>query len=350
MFASVLAAPKEVTGAELDRLFGCDAEQQPIDGVNLPDLSLLEVIAYLHTLARFVQRHLRQGFVRVSENLVGKVRGRVLISNQIRENLVRARRHPIVSEFSSVCLDTLENRVLKAALDTAAHWLARQPIGVVPPPVNQWIAVSRSALAAVPDYQVNQRDWTTVRKAGLMASYAKPLAFARLVLTRLHLTPTGAADEDGELRTLPFFLDANRLFEGWVGVCLAHAGCDPKAQGTRHQRVCGTSVEFRPDFVLPNLHAVVDAKYKRRDQGQILGSDLYQVIGYARLLEPPGRQGGQDHYTDAWLAFPDIDRRDGPLTLNEAKQQFRANWDGREGIRWPDGFKLGCVTVSLPRR
>ena len=68
MFAAVLAAPVYVTGMELHRLFGCDPDEDPILANHLPQLTLLEVTAFLAMTARFVHRHLRQGFIRVREN------------------------------------------------------------------------------------------------------------------------------------------------------------------------------------------------------------------------------------------------------------------------------------------
>ncbi|WP_295429034.1 hypothetical protein [uncultured Thiodictyon sp.] len=348
MFAAVLAAPQEHTGTHLDHLFGCDVEQDPIDGVDLPDLTLLEVIAYLHALSRFVQRSLRQGFMQIRTNLVGKVRGRVLIAEQIRQNLVHARADRMVCEFTVFNLDTLENRILKAALQATTNWLTRQALpGSLAALLHSWSAISRTGLAGVPEYRVNPRDWVSARKNGLMAAYATPLAYARLVLTRLHIAASGQAAEEGH-RTLPFFLDANRLFEGWVGVCLAAANCHPISQKTSPRTICGKRVEFTPDFVLTDPHAVVDAKYKRldprRNQGRIPVTDLYQIIGYTRLLEIPGQQG----YTQAWLAVPHIDPAIQHLDLGSAKTAFGNNWANRIGTTWPDGYILGCVLVPLP--
>lgn len=363
VFGEVLALPRSVTGVDLDLLFGCDVEQDPIEGVVLPDLTLLEIIAYLSCLSRFIHRHLRRGFVRVRDNLVGKVRGRILISAQVRENLSRARDDRMVCDYMIHSLDTLENRILKAALEVSSRWLARQSLSTtLTITLHQWSAMARVALSAVPEYRVNPRDWAVVRKVGLMSAYAQPLTFARLVLTRLSLSPRGAAQEDSTHRTLPFYLDANRLFEGWVGVCLHHAGYtpDPQEEKTFPNMGPGNGPwRFRPDFVLhQNCRVVVDAKYK---PGGIKVSDLYQAIGYARLLAIPGESqqgecsGGEDGYPEAWLAVPDL------LLVQDsavARSRFEQIWQQRNygqdqaanAVCWRDGLRLGVVKVPLPRR
>lgn len=242
IFASVLAAPSIVTGMELNWLFGCDQESKPIRAIDLPELTLLEVTAFLATTARFVQRHLRQGFVQVRENFTGRVRGRILIAAQIRENQVRARSDRMVCAYQQFNLDTLENRLLKAALEVCSRWIASIPHH--PPQLQHWAWAIRAALAPVPEYRPHPRDWSRVRKKGLMAAYAQPLALARLVLTRLHLMPDGQAEESDQ--TLPFFLDANRLFEGWVGVCLNRVRTSVRGQEWRRLDLLGSSYSLSP--------------------------------------------------------------------------------------------------------
>ncbi len=191
-----------------------------------------------------------------------------------------------------------------------------------------------------------------------MTAYAKPLALARLVLTRLHLKPTGKAEETH--KTLPFFLDANRLFEGWVGFCLSDV-CDSvwsqdwKDFGPEPYRK--KEYKFRPDFIVKAKeqqgHIVVDSKYK--PAGPEL-SDIYQVLGYARLLAEPepslinanGIQGGHG-LSEACFAVPGDDNDD---RISEGMPQllkrFRENWQRRQGRCWGDGFRLTLVKVPLP--
>nr|WP_295394581.1 hypothetical protein [uncultured Thiodictyon sp.] len=176
------------------------------------------------------------------------------------------------------------------------------------------------------------------------------------------LRTTGKAAETE--RTLPFFLDANRLFEGWVGVCLNklnQPGVWVSVQGQSQNRnrefqLEGQSHYFRPDFVVkveeadkPQQKLVVDAKYKPKGPNT---SDLYQVIGYARLLAQPAAQGGdcatgESGLTEACLAIPVNPNLPG---IDANLDQFATNWGSREehGRCWVDGFRLTVVRVPLP--
>src|SRR6266404_1526883 len=72
-------------------VFGCEPEQSVIRGVALPQTTLLQVAVFLRALVDFVRRHLRYGFVGVRANLVGKVKGKILVHETVRQNTVKGR-------------------------------------------------------------------------------------------------------------------------------------------------------------------------------------------------------------------------------------------------------------------
>ncbi len=346
MLTEVLAAPPSVTGIEPEMLFGCDPDAKPIPGINDPDPTILEVIAYLATLARFVQRHLRQGFNRISDNLVGRVRGRINFGGQLRENQIRGRDDRAYCEFSVMNLDILENRLLKAALNACTHWLSLPSLGGrMPQKLARWSFQARAALASVPDYRPMARDWASVRKTGLMRAYAEPLALARLILKRIHVDTSGGVALSHEV--FPFFIDMNRLFEGWVGVCFSEAGAVTHAQVERSLPLPDRRFCFRPDFVIDH-QCVVDAKYKLIDRVDIDNGDVYQVIAYARLLSLNGYgKSDESGLREAWLAVPD----NSPTgNVNNAFGGFKGLWSKRSGTwEWPD-CHFGVVRVPLPKK
>ncbi|WP_295441592.1 hypothetical protein [uncultured Thiodictyon sp.] len=334
VFAAVLAAPPTQTGVEFHRLFGCDPAQAPIEGVELPQLTLLEVTAYLYCLAQFARRHLREDFRRVEENLVGRVRGRVRIADQVRENLVRARADRMVCEFTVLGRDTLENRILKAALAAGLRWLHQQPRSVLPDAVWHWGALGRAALTAVPVQRIAPREWKTARRYGAMRHYAEPLALAELVLTRLHLDPSGCATKGQH--TLPFFLDGNRLFEAWVGVCLGYADCQPEAQ---RERCFSLPNEYRwklrPDFLVSLEdkvgRAIVDAKYKPGKPGN---GDLTRDVRKKNAKNAKERRGaGRRRVSEGWAANRVLV---GPTPGAGCQGQ---------GTRWPSGSISSVASI-----
>ncbi len=327
----------------LSELFNCDPEGQPIPGEPLPDLTLLQIAAYLAALAEFVQRHLRQGFTRVQENLTGRIKGRVRIPAQLRENLAFGRLDRAACEFTVMSLDTLENRILKAALDACTRYLANLECHLAPQ-LARWASIARAALAGVPEYRVNPRDWGQTHKTGLMRPYAHPLALARMILQRLRTDSNGITQE--EAKTIPFFLDMNQLFEAWVGIWLAKTGIKFEAQTEFRNPII-----FRPDFIARAEQIVVDAKYKdiaKDNRTSPSSADVYQALGYARLLAfAENRQ--ESSYKETWLAYPGTPREE-PLRDVAACWERRGENEAESLVTWPDGFRFGVLKIDFPTR
>lgn len=186
-----------------------------------------------------------------------------------------------------------------------------------------------------------------------MRSYARPLSMARVVLDNLHLRAAGDVVGQEARTTLPFFIDMNRLFEAWVGVCLEAANADPAGQVKQSINLLPniSPINIRPDFLCPGrgdqmMSIVVDAKYKL---GPLEQSDIYQALAYGRLVNGymPGL-GAQE----CWLAVPDAGGWHGGI--QEALNEFSHRWQGRctDGnpfYQWPrDGFRFGVIRVPWP--
>ncbi len=104
---------------------------------------------------------------------------------------------------------------------------------------------------------------------------------------------------------------------------------------------------------LPGYRAIVDAKYR---PGRLENSDLFQIIGYARLVAPSGTlaggacQGSGQPAAEAWLVVPIPEAPPGGLSVTSALDEFTVAWKRRPNTAacWPDGFKVGVVRVPLP--
>ncbi len=306
MFVEIATSPDYGQETSSDALFGCEPTQPAIEGVTLPDVTLLQVAVYLRALSQFCQRDLRQDFTRTRESLVGRVKGRILISANIRQNTVRGRADRVVCEFTRMTLDTPANRILKAALVCCARYLCIGP--TLPPPLD-WLRQCDAALAEVSDVTITDADFRGIVYSGLMQRYRRVHGLARMILKRLSTDANGQIPEQPS-RTAPFYLNMWRLFEVYVGVKLAKTGKYFKSQTQCslpfmvNGRQVG-AIQFRPDYYsLEDEGIVVDAKYKFiidssipeeesliKLSGLLFANgvqpnnvDVYQIIAYCDLL------------------------------------------------------------------
>ena len=306
MFVEVATSPDYSHEASSDRLFDCEPSQPAMEGVTLPDMTLLQVAVYLRALSQFCQRNLRQDFARTRENLIGRVKGRILISANIRQNTVRGRSDRVVCEFTRMTLDTPANRILKVALVCCAHYLS---IGPTLPPLLDWLRQCDAALAEVSDATITDADFRGMVYSGLMQRYRRVHGLARMILKRLSTDANGQIPKQPS-QTVPFYLNMWRLFELYVGVQLAKTGkrFKPQSQYSLPFTIDGKevgSIGFRPDYCLPEDEGViVDAKYKSiidsamPEEGSLISlsglqfangvqpgnADVYQVIAYCDLF------------------------------------------------------------------
>ena len=366
MFSEVL----ELEGSISEGFFECYPEEKTIPGQPLQEnISLLQIAAFLKELVQFCQRDLRMGFIPIQENLTGKVKGRVLVGEQIRRNLTRGRADRTVCAFTIISMDTLPNQILRWALHLCLRYLAR--IGdAVPRVLWNWGRISESALSGVTLTPVRTTDFRGLIYAGFMKRYRHPHALARMIIARLHIDPSGEVKEKG---TVPFYLDMNQLFERYVRVKLHKyfKSIEPQQQlQTPEGENQFPKIGFRPDYVCrtDNEIWIIDAKYKRyfsessnenNDQLykefeikceelfssiRLINADIYQALAYATMW--PNHENNNRRVDVTVLAVPTTKEVKFSEEIIREKKFPRVNLDV---FNKPE-LCLGILPIPLPKK
>ena len=214
-----------------------------IDAPDSKDFSLLIAVAYLRELKALCSRHLRRHFLRERQNFAGKVKGKILAGENLRRNVLRCRPDRVYCEYQSVSDDILENRILRAALERAARYVARNKIKTESvkeelPRVQEWIRLCRSRLCGVSIAPIRPRDFAAARKRGVFAHYARPLQLAKAVLRQLGFNPQTELNESA--KTPPYAINSEELFERFAELKLReHYGERLTALYSKQQNVSG---------------------------------------------------------------------------------------------------------------
>ena len=279
-----------------------------IDAPDSEDFSLLIAVAYLRQLKALCSRHLRRHFLRERQNFAGKVKGKILAGENLRRNVLRCRPDRVYCEYQSVSDDILENRILRAALERAARYVARNKIKTESvkeelPRVQEWIRLCRSRLCGVSIAPIRPRDFAAARKRGVFAHYARPLQLAKAVLRQLGFNPQTELNESA--KTPPYAINSEELFERFAELKLReHYGERLTALYDQNKNIRGGDkgdklfrVSVRPDFYVSlqgdGAH-IIDAKYKNTKEftdGKPAREDMHQVVAYSQhqaLLEKIG--------------------------------------------------------------
>jgi 5-methylcytosine-specific restriction endonuclease McrBC regulatory subunit McrC len=285
------AEDPEVSG-HLDRCFYCWPEDAPIELIDeeTTELSFMIVAAFLRELNLLCLRHLRRAFLPEECNLSGKVKGRIVMSAQLRQNLSRSREERAVCRYQIISDDCRENRILRAALEQSVRWLTRHAshTEAYKTTLWRWVQVARSALSRVGVHRITAREFLGIRYTGIFVHYRQAHRLARMILNLLGSDPTVDPQLDEQRGTAfpPFALCTYELFERYTEVLLRRQFANIRpgyGYDGNNLRPQGGRYVVRPDFLVPEKRWILDCKYKIIPQAHDEPhADIYQVVAYSQ--------------------------------------------------------------------
>jgi 5-methylcytosine-specific restriction enzyme subunit McrC len=221
---------------------------------------------------RAVERGPLRGYQRRDERR-DNLRGRIRFADQVARGGGLA--IPLEISYADYTADVLENRMLV----TAATLLLRMPR--VAPLARRRLLHVRSRLEGVRAL----RDWRGVSAptiTRLNEHYKPALTLAELVLQNLSLS-----EKSGKLSSSTFVFDMNKVFEDFVTAAFTAAmrkhGGTVRPQVGEYSLDTGRQLRLRPDLGWwdgDRCLAVLDAKYKAIDDGEMRHDDAYQMLAY----------------------------------------------------------------------
>lgn len=348
------AEDPEVSG-HLDRCFYCWPEDAPIELIDeeTTELSSMIVAAFLRELNLLCLRHLRRAFLPEECNLSGKVKGRIVMAAQLRENLSRSREERAVCRYQIISDDCRENRILRAALEQSVRWLTRRAphTEAYKTTLWRWVHVARSALSCVGVHRITARDFLGIRYTGTFVHYRQAHRLARMILNLLGSDPTvdPPLDEQRGIAFPPFALCTYELFERYTEVLLRRQFADIRpGYDDRNLRPQGGRYVVRPDFLVPEKRWILDCKYKPIPRAhEEPNADIYQVVAYSqhqRVLEvlSSSHISGKAEPLSIILLYPEV-------TADHNRIQILTPSE----LRDPDGsfgVPLYFTTIPCPQR
>jgi 5-methylcytosine-specific restriction enzyme subunit McrC len=87
-------------------------------------LTPLLVLQYLQVVKNIVRKGLKKSYYKVEQNLHSRVKGKILISKNIKQNLSKSRTLNNICSFDEFGFNSIENRILKKALVFVQRYLA----------------------------------------------------------------------------------------------------------------------------------------------------------------------------------------------------------------------------------
>jgi len=273
------ALDEHTDSKHLDELFEVDFEK-PFIKINQSQdlLTPLLIYQYLKLLKTIVRKGLRKSYYKVDRNLNARVKGKVLINQTIKQNLVKSKITSTVCRFEEFGVNTVENKVLKKAFEFSKSVLSSYKTELKSTSsICSYIEPSFQMV----DSEVNILELKHIKPNPLFPEYEQALKLAKIILKKYGYSISKTTDD--QIETPPFWIDMSKLFELYVYAKLKEK-FPLNGEVIYHPKIKG----LEPDYLLNsrdgNFKMVVDAKYKPRyESNNIDLPDLRQISGYARM-------------------------------------------------------------------
>ena len=242
-------------------------------------LTPLLVMQFLQTLKILVKKGLKQSYYKVERNLNSRIKGKVLIAQNIKKNVVRNKVTNTFCSYEEFGFDGIENRVLKHTLSFVRRYLSQYPeyLGSM----KCLIDYCTPAFESVSD-EVNLHELKSVKRNSFYKEYQEALKLSKIILKRFgyHISEIDHNTVE-KISVPPFWIDMSKLFELYILGLLKDKYGDKilfQAKGSYGN----------PDYLLIDdiQPLIIDAKYRptyQQDKNlSYIIEDIRQISGYAR--------------------------------------------------------------------
>lgn len=268
--------------------------------------SIVTASIYITILKSLCKRPLMGRMVCNEENLVGKLKGKILFSKNIRANTLKGRDDRIYCRYLRYSEDILENQVLLVALHKAELFL-NQYFGSATGIRNSFremISYSRKALSHVSYTKISRLDLNKIKTTGVYVYYKPVINAAKMVLNEITLEANGESAITSYV--VPYAISMEKLFEMYVRAYLKKSGVlsyyskekgirilqyDDKITVLREKnKVYANYIggNIKPDIVIydseTEKYVVFDVKYKDSSKSRYARPDRMQILAYGLML------------------------------------------------------------------
>lgn len=172
------------------------------------DNKMLTYISFIHLVLNSTKRGLMSKMVKRSENLTGKVRGKIDMKNQISKNIMRGRKDRIYCKYSEKSVDITENQIIKYALEIISD---SKIAGLKN--LQRSISILKRRFSAVSDRKVTPTEIDRIILPSMYQNYRSMFQLAKVIISDISMYTTENGSKKG---LVPYAINMPLLFECYV--------------------------------------------------------------------------------------------------------------------------------------
>ncbi|WP_333888584.1 5-methylcytosine restriction system specificity protein McrC [Sphingobacterium siyangense] len=315
-----------------------DSKQIPIEQKD-DKLTPFLIVRFLQILKLIVRKGLKKGYYKVQENLNNRIKGKVLVGQHIKQNILKNKLTSTYCEYQVFDIDHTENRFLKKVLDFVVSYVESHKLLLKEnlQNIQETIYYCRPSFELVSNI-IKESELKNIKHNPFYKDYRDALKVGSYILRRFAYNITKTSDR--KVYTPPFWIDMPRLFEMYVYSKMIEHNSKWKKEIHFQFSTYGNALDILVSH--PDYQMVIDAKYKLKYQTGHLHQDIRQVAGYARLnrvREKLKLKVDEDRNINCLIIYPDIINGEVDLSLKniyEAKQPIEAYYNiYKIGVKLP---------------
>jgi len=300
MLMQIMSHP-EVSKHTRNLLF-VDWEDKEIEITQRQDLlTPFLVVRFLNLLKDIVRKGLKKSYYKKQENLRNRVKGKILVGQQIKQNVFKNRLTNTVCEYQVFGEDSLENRFLNKVFIFCTSYLENNKIYFKEDNEIFWlINYIRPSFEHIGS-EINVQEIKNYKHNPFFKEYKKAITIGQQILKRFSYNITKTTEE--KISTPPFWIDMPKMFELYVYAQLLKHNPELQAKDFNYQfSTHGNALDFLICTVEKKI--VVDAKYKLHYNYSQVHNDIRQVAGYARLKKVKNQTPQLNEEIECLIIYP----------------------------------------------
>lgn len=238
------------------------------------------IVKFLNLLKKITRKGLKKSYYKKQENLINRIKGKILVGQQIKQNIFKNKMTSTVCEYQVFGEDSLENRFLNKVFLFCNNYIENNDLYFKEKNNVSWlINYIRPSFEHIGS-DINIQEIKNYKHNPFFKEYKEAINIGQQILKRFSYNITKTTEK--AIATPPFWIDMPKMFELYVYTQLLKDNSDLNAENFNYQfSTNGNALDFL--ICSNNEKIVVDTKYKLKYNYSQIHEDIRQVTGYARL-------------------------------------------------------------------
>ena len=194
-------------------------ERNSVSGDITDMVGLFETLDFVEKAKDICRKNVMKKAQRVEENLVCKVKGRIVLNKQIKYNLAKGQSHKCYCSYNKMIDNNRENQILKYALYLCVK------SDQIPEVLKEDIKLCMNALSGVVLKKCSISDFVGLKNNSAYRAYKEALEAAKKIISRFSInynkTDHTSKAKISNFKVKPFFIDMNVLVELYCRAIIA---------------------------------------------------------------------------------------------------------------------------------